>query len=417
MILPKWPDPQKFHHIELGLNRVIEILKRLNNPHLKLPPTIHIAGTNGKGSTLAFLKKIYETAGYKVHRYTSPHLIEFNERIEIAGNPISDEDLQKYLDICQKVCQESPAIDPTFFEATTAVAFLAFSNNPADILLLETGMGGEFDATNVLPKVMQSIITPISFDHQQFLGENLTKIATAKAGIIKNNCPIICANQENESLKIIKEVANKKNSPIYLTNDYFSKIKFDLDNIKISLNGEHQKQNAITAICSIKQQNLFKINNQNIKEGIENTQWKARLEKITNGKLYHQLNKNCQLILDGSHNLQGANTITKFLQKINAINKIIVFQMMSDKDCQNFLKEISSQCDFLYINQGLAKYKFMDLNIIKKYAQDFKIKCQILENFSAIFDDINHRFSQQDHLVLITGSLYQASEFLIENNN
>ena len=212
MKLPKWPDPHYFHHINLGLERIFELLKRLDNPHLKMPPTIHIAGTNGKGSTLAFLKNIFQEAGYKVHRYTSPHLVEFNERIEICGEKITDNFLNEVLEKCRQACEISPKIDITFFEATTAVAFLAFSQIEADILLLETGMGGEFDATNVLPKVLCSIITTISVDHQEFLGNTIEKIAETKAGIIKQNCPIICADQSAQILDLIKSKASKLNA-------------------------------------------------------------------------------------------------------------------------------------------------------------------------------------------------------------
>jgi len=420
MILPKWPDPTKFHHIELGLDRMLKLLNRLGNPHLKLPPTIHIAGTNGKGSTLAFIKNIYQSAGFVVHRYTSPHLIEFNERIEIAGKEISDYYLKKYLKICYEACEQSPRIEATFFEATTAVAFLAFSNHFADILLLETGMGGEFDATNVLPKVMQSIITPISFDHQQYLGKTLSKIAIAKAGIIKKNCPIISSDQEEEALKVIQEIAKQNNSPLYITNDFIFKSNLDLNKIKIPLYGEHQKQNAITAICSIKQQNHFKITDQHIILGIENTRWKARLEKITQGKLFKKLNKNFQLFLDGSHNLQGAKTIKEFLKNSNFNKKIIIFQMMEDKDCHGFLKEIYEFCDLIFINSGLVGKKFHDCHELKKIIENFDVKCQICENFSMIFEEINQKFANEktfakNNLVLITGSLYQASEFLILN--
>ena len=163
------------NNIELGLDRILLLLSRLNNPHLNLPPVIHIAGTNGKGSVLAFLKEIFNQANYTVHRYTSPHLVRFNERIEIANNIISDEELNKLSKQCHLACQITPAINPTFFEFTTAMAFLAFSQHKADVVLLETGLGGEFDATNVVPQVLLSIITTISFDHQEFLGNSLTE--------------------------------------------------------------------------------------------------------------------------------------------------------------------------------------------------------------------------------------------------
>ena len=415
MKLPKWPNPNNFHHINLGLERIKELLNRLDNPQLKLPPTIHIAGTNGKGSTLAFLKSIYEQAGYKVHRYTSPHLIEFNERIELSGTKISDDLLQSYLNRCQEACLRNPEIDITFFEATTACAFLAFSENPADILLLETGMGGEFDATNVLNNVFQSIITPISFDHQQFLGDSLDKIAEAKAGIIKKNCLTICANQELLVFDVISKKAQELNSKLVLTKDFFAQTNIDLDSIKISLLGSHQIENAKTAICSVKNQTDFKISDQNIKDGLENTNWKARLEKINSGNLIKKLSKNFQVYLDGSHNVQGATTIAEFLENFQNHQKILIFQMLNDKNCEEFLKIIGSKINLLLIPEVAKDSRFRKAKNILKIAKDLKINAQTTENFTKTFSAIEVNFKTQKTVILICGSLYFASEFLIAN--
>ena len=209
MKIPFWPDA-KIHNIELGLSRVLQLLERLGNPHLKLPPAIHIAGTNGKGSTLAFLRAIFEESGLKIHTYTSPHLVNFNERILLAGKEISDDFLNEILTECKKAAEIFPQIQVTFFEGTTVATFLAFSRVPADLLLLETGMGGRLDATNVLPEVLCSVITPISFDHEEFLGNTLAKIAYEKAGIIKKNCPVVIGKQVEEALQVIEDQAFKK---------------------------------------------------------------------------------------------------------------------------------------------------------------------------------------------------------------
>ena len=358
MKLPNWPDPNYFHHINLGLERIFELLKRLDNPHLKMPPTIHIAGTNGKGSTLAFLKNIFQDAGYKIHRYTSPHLIEFNERIEICGEKIDDDFLNELLEKCREACEASPKIDITFFEATTAVAFLAFSKVEADILLLETGMGGEFDATNVLPQVFYSIITTISIDHQEFLGATVEKIAEAKAGIIKKNCPIICNNQNEQVLDVIRSKAMQLNAKFVNSKVFFESLNFNLNNIKIPLNGSHQIENAKLAICCVKHQNLFKISDENIKNGIEKTRWKARLEKIDNGIFAQKLPKNFQLYLDGSHNIQGASTISEFLTNFPNHQKIVIFQMLKDKNCEEFLKIIGTNIDKLLICKIASDARF-----------------------------------------------------------
>ena len=415
MKLPSWPDPHYFHHINLGLERIFELLKRLDNPHLKMPPTIHIAGTNGKGSTLAFLKNIFQEAGYKVHRYTSPHLVEFNERIEICGTKIDDIFLNEVLEKCREACEISPKIDITFFEATTACAFLAFSQVEADILLLETGMGGEFDATNVLPKVLCSIITTISIDHQEFLGKTIEKIAAAKAGIIKENCPVICVDQNPQVLDLIQSKASKLNAEFINSKVFFESLNFDLNAIKIPLNGSHQIENAQLAISCVKHQNLFKISDENIKNGIEKTRWKARLEKIEDGIFVQKLSKNFQLYLDGSHNSQGATTIAEFLKNFPNHQKIIIFQMLKDKNCEEFLKIIGANIDKLLICKIALDSRFRTAQNILEIAQNLKINSTIIENFSEGFEKIEGEFFSQPSLILVCGSLYFASEFLIEN--
>ena len=415
MKLPKWPDPHYFHHINLGLDRIFELLKRLDNPHLKMPPTIHIAGTNGKGSTLAFLKNIFQDAGYKVHRYTSPHLVEFNERIEICGEKIDDNFLNEVLEKCREACEISPKIDITFFEATTACAFLAFSKIEADILLLETGMGGEFDATNVLPQVLCSIITTISLDHQEFLGANVEKIAEAKAGIIKKNCPIICVDQNPQILDLIQSKASKLNAEFINSKVFFESLNFNLNAIKIPLNGSHQIENAKLAISCAKYQNHFKINDENIKNGIEKTRWKARLEKIEDGIFAQNLPKNFQLYLDGSHNPQGATTIAEFLTNFPNHQKIVIFQMLKDKNCEEFLKIIGTKIDKLLIFKIASDTRFRSPQNILEIAQNLQINSKIIENFYDAFEKIQQEFSSQESLILICGSLYFASEFLIEN--
>ena len=415
MKLPKWPDPHYFHHINLGLERILELLKRLDNPHLKMPPIIHIAGTNGKGSTLAFLKNIFQEADYKVHRYTSPHLVEFNERIEICGKKIDDVFLKEVLEKCREACEISPKIDITFFEATTACAFLAFSQVKADILLLETGMGGEFDATNVVPKVLCSIITPIAFDHQEFLGSTLETIAEAKAGIIKKNCPIICANQNPQVLDLIRSKASNLNAEFVNSKVYFESLNFDFKTIKIPLNGSHQIENAQLAISCIKHQNLFKISDENIKNGIEKTRWKARLEKIEDGIFVKKLPQNFQLYLDGSHNPQGATTIAEFLENFPHYPKIIIFQMLKDKNCEEFLKIIGDKIDKLLIYKIASDSRFRSPHNILEIAENLQINSSIIENFPDGFEKIKEEFSSQEGIILICGSLYFASEFLIEN--
>ena len=189
--------------IDLKLDRVKRLLRKLGNPERSLPPIIHVAGTNGKGSTIAMMKAGLQSSGLKTHVYTSPHLVHFNERIEIAGKRISADTLKKILTECEKINNSEPI---TFFEIATCAAFLAFSRTPADYTLLEVGLGGEFDATNVIQNPVVSVITPISFDHKEYLGDTIKKIAMAKAGIIKENIPTVISDQ---SAKVKKNIGSK----------------------------------------------------------------------------------------------------------------------------------------------------------------------------------------------------------------
>jgi dihydrofolate synthase/folylpolyglutamate synthase len=390
--------------INLGLDRIKAILHNLGNPHLKLPPVIHIAGTNGKGSTLAFLKSMLNSANYKVHRYTSPHLIRFNERIELADQQISDEHLEQVLQQCRLACL--PNIEPTFFELTTAAAFLAFSQVEADILLLETGLGGEFDATNVIDNIFLAIISPISFDHQEFLGNSLQQIASAKAGIIKANRPVLIAKQSEEARKVLITKAQSLNAKLTEITDFI--LPTELQKISPSLFGKHQLDNLKTAFIAMLIQNTFKVDYSHMLQGAQNTKWQARLQPITTGKIFNML-KPCKLFVDGSHNVAGAKTIVDFLS-MQSGKKIAVFSMLANKDVKGFLQTIADSIDLLLILDKDFCDNKMSSNDIAKLAKDIGI------NFAIIIDFIEiNSFIDQDCLIIICGSLYLAGNFLTNN--
>jgi dihydrofolate synthase/folylpolyglutamate synthase len=405
MKLPFWPNPIGYRDIDLGLTRVYQLLERLENPHLKLPPTIHLAGTNGKGSTLAFLKAIFTEAGLKTHSYTSPHLVNFNERIVLAGEEISDEYLNEILTICKTAAEIEPKINVTYFEGITVAAFLAFSKIKADILLLETGLGGRLDATNVLPEVLCSIITPISFDHQEFLGNSLEKIAFEKAGIIKKDCPVIVGKQQKEAAQIIKEVAEKNNAKL---------VNFDpnFTNYKVSLIGNHQKENAALAATAAITQQKFSISEEQIKTAFKKAKWPARLQKITAGKFHKILSETCELYLDGSHNKQGAQTIKEFLKSKNQQKKIVIFGMLKDKDCEGFLAELSDEINQLIAIEIPHESKSRSLEEIIEITKSYKVNSQTAVDFLDAFEKIKN---EKNSLILICGSLYLAGSFLAEN--
>ncbi|MES2678091.1 MAG: folylpolyglutamate synthase/dihydrofolate synthase family protein [Pseudomonadota bacterium] len=416
MQLPFWPSPSSYRNIELGLSRTYQLLARLNNPHLKIPPTIHLAGTNGKGSTLAYLRAILEDAGLQVHCYISPHLVRFNERIILAGKEIADDFLNEILQECQAAAEIEPKINVTFFEGITVAAFVAFSKIKADVLLLETGMGGRLDATNVIANPLATIITPIAFDHTEFLGTTLKQIAFEKAGIIKPQAPVIISKQKPSALKVLQDVALKNGSEVF---------NFDQNyNLEISpsLAGEHQIINAKTAIAAIFAQKKFKISAQNIQNGIKKAVWQARLQKILAGKFYQILPQNFQLILDGSHNSAGAKTIENWLkdqQKKSSTKNYLICAMLKDKDSHGFLKHLAKQTEMLIGLKIADEEKSKSAGEIVKIAQTLNMKAKsALEFYDAIAKIKEYhlaKYPKEPAQIIICGSLYLAGKFLEEN--
>lgn len=403
-------------NINLGLERVLKLLEKLDNPHLKLPPVIHFAGTNGKGSTLAFMRALFTEAGLKVHCYTSPHLVRFNERIILAGKEISDQFLEECLNKCRQIVQQNSEIDPTFFEETTAAAFLAFSQTKADILLLETGLGGRLDATNVLPEVLASVITPIDFDHADFLGNTIEKIAAEKCGIIKKNCPVFVGKQRPEVLEIIEEKARKIGTEMITIENFEEMQARRLRSQDLSLAGEHQIDNAALAIScyhGVKEKLGVSLTEEQILRALKNTHWPARLEKITSGKYFKKLPKNHLLYLDGGHNLQAAEVINNFLKSQKNLRKIVIFAMMSDKDHRGFLEKISKEIDELIVLDFSEEERALKNSEIHQTAQKLGINSRITQNFDETFAVISQ--NKQPTLTLICGSLYLAGKFKKES--
>ncbi|MDX1949955.1 MAG: folylpolyglutamate synthase/dihydrofolate synthase family protein [Rickettsiales bacterium] len=429
MKTPFWPVPIGSKPIDLGLERVTEALEKMGNPHLKLPPVIHIAGTNGKGSTLAFLRAILEAEGYKCHIYTSPHLVEFNERIVVAGQKISDEFLTEIL---QETKNLSQGTNLTFFEGTTLAAILAFSKIKADFVLLETGMGGRLDATNIIPNPLLNIITPISYDHTEFLGDTLSKIAYEKACIMRKNTPCIIAKQEVEALEIIKKTASEIGSkPIICGEDFDFKIlengEWIFENKSTpnsqlpapNLFGNHQYHNSAVAIRSaLEINNLgYKISENSIKKGIQNAVWPARLQDIRNSKLGEFLSPNDELYLDGSHNPQGAETLADFLNsKVNqAKENHIIIGMLANKDSNGFFKILAEKLNQKILIHTISipeENNSQTPEKLKEIAEKYFITTAEKNLENAIQNIKNN--SKNENRIIICGSLYLAG-FVLEN--
>jgi len=404
--------------IDLSLDRVERLLYKLNNPHLKLPPVIHVAGTNGKGSTIAFLSEALICAGKKIHVYTSPHLIEVTERFRIANDIISYSKLFETLDYCLEINNGDPI---TQFELLTCIAFLLMSKSKADVAIIETGLGGRLDATNVVVKPLLNIITSISIDHTDFLGNTLELIAREKAGIIKNNTLCISAPQHPEVEKVIIKKCAEKKTTLIVCNEttFFKEIKdgFEikgLNNHKYtfpspSLNGRHQIVNAVLAATSLISCSQFGIGIDYIKEAIASTNWQGRLEKINKGNIQKHISSSTEVWIDGGHNIAGAKAIQKWAQEGKVKKIILVCGFLKNKDAKTILlilKNIINYIVFVPLQNNKNCYSVNELTSIAK-TLDLKsyIKSSVKE---ALYSDLIIPKSK----VLIFGSLYLVGEVL-----
>ncbi len=426
VFLPHWPIPHGKRDINLGLSRVKELLSRLHHPEDKLPPVIHIAGTNGKGSTLAYLKTIFEHAGYSVHRYISPHITRFNERITIAGEEISDEYLYEIMEQTRIACGD---LQTTFFEGTTAGAFLAFSKTPASVLLLETGMGGRLDATNVIEKPALTIITPISDDHMEYLGDTIAKIAGEKAGIIKEGVPCIIGWQTKEAFEVIKNKCIEMNAPYYAWGEDWdfevTESGFDFIDLesqergsfpKPSLYGLHQTMNAACAIAALSALD-FQLSYENICNGLKNTVWPARLQKITSGVLYKLLPDGFELWVDGAHNNNGAQMLSATVEKLwQDKPTYLINGRTGNRDIISFLQHFKGKVEAVYgikvQSEPLGELASNIVNGAKRLGFN-AYEC----------DDITHAIKTilsqdtKEARILVCGSLYLAGDVLLANKS
>lgn len=339
--------------IDLSLGRVERLLAKLGNPHKALPPVIHVAGTNGKGSVTAYLKAMLTAAGLRVHVYTSPHLVRFHERIELAGpdgvtRPISEEGL---VDVLSRVQAVNSGDDITQFEITTAAALVAFAEHPADIVLLEVGLGGRLDATNVVERPALTILTPISLDHADKLGSTIEAIATEKAGILKRGVPCVVA-QQNEAVRdvILSEAARVGARPVLL-GEHFDAYEQRgrlivqqadrlLDLPLPALVGRHQIINAGTAVAAALELEGFTINEQAIEQGLITARWPARMQRIDSGPLPSLLKPGSELWLDGGHNPAAGLYIAQSLADLEERSPkplYLVVGMLGLKDAPGFL--------------------------------------------------------------------------------
>jgi dihydrofolate synthase/folylpolyglutamate synthase len=400
--------------IDLSLGRLNRLLAALGNPEKKLPPVIHVAGTNGKGSTVAFLRAMLEAGGKRVHVYTSPHLVHFHERIRLGGKIVSDEALASALEETERA---NAGEEITFFEISTAAALLLFSRTDADVLLLEVGLGGRLDATNVIENPLATVVTPVSIDHTEYLGPTLELIAAEKAGIFKRGSPAV-----------MERAARKTGSPLFISGEQwhvheeggrlvFSDEQGLLDLPRPRLFGRHQIENAGTAVATLRAIPSLGVAAGAMEAGLQKADWPARMQNLSGGKLASMLPAGSELWLDGGHNAAGADAVAAAVGEMEERVPrplVLIAGMLTTKSAEDFLARFS----------GIARYVFgvsppgeasRPAAEIVSAARKVDIQAEATEGVLDALARVKNLKLSAPPRVLITGSLYLAGEVLAEN--
>jgi dihydrofolate synthase/folylpolyglutamate synthase len=421
---PHWPIPLGKKPIDLGLERMAALLRALGNPHEKLPPVVHVAGTNGKGSCVAYMRAMLEAAGLTVHVYTSPHLVSFNERIVLAGKPIEDAFLHEVLEEC-RLASEKHTIPVTFFEGTTAAAFLAFSKVKADVVLLEVGLGGRLDATNVVAKPLVTVITPVSMDHMDYLGNSLEKIAGEKAAIMKPSVPCVVGPQDKRAGKVIEAFAARVQAPLSRFGHEWNveeqgqggftfKGQKQISLPAPALPGRHQVLNAATAVAAIQRMKGFAVPDAALAEGTGSALWPARLQRLTEGRL-PALMKDGELWLDGGHNEAAGQMLAEYAKEHWRDRKLyLICGMLKTKDSQAFLHPFRHRCERLIAVPIPGEPNGQNPIALKNVAQKLGIEAETATSVEEAVRRIQ-RSDPARYRTLITGSLYLAGTVLAAN--
>ncbi len=415
---------------DLSLGRIGRLLEKLGNPQDKLPPVIHVAGTNGKGSTIALCRAMLEADDKIVHVDTSPHLVHYHERFRIGqkggGKFVSDEELANAL---QRVADANNGQPITVFEILSATMFILFAENPADVALIEVGLGGRFDSTNVIKKSAVSVITPISLDHEKFLGDAVEKIAFEKAGIIKTGCQVVIAEQGDLSRNVLENRAMRVGAPIAIGGQDFSshdergRLIYQDENGLLDLPmpklfGDHQVINATTAIAALRYGG-FDISNEAIEVGLSNVYWPGRLQKLQGGALQEFAPLGSELWVDGGHNPNAGEAISAFFQELNGRDSrklILVFGMLKTKDPEGYIQEFSKLADQVYtvpITSSDAGYLPEELAEI---AQNAGLAAKPVDSVRDALDKIKANWvGEQGPRILFSGTLYLVGDVLAQN--
>ena len=416
--------------IDLSLGRIERLLVALDHPERKLPPVIHVAGTNGKGSVIAFMRAMLEAAGKRVHVYTSPHLVRFNERYRLGaageGKLVSDDELAATLTECERVNAGQPI---TVFEITTAVGVMLFARHPADVLLLEVGLGGRLDATNVIDAPLASVITPIAIDHTEFLGDSLAQIATEKAGILKRGAPAIVAAQHRDALGVIERQAARLKAPLKIAGEDWTateergRLVYQdedglLDLPPPRLYGRHQFENAGLAIAALRAIKQFKLAPAAFEAGMAKADWPARMQRLTQGALVALAPEGSELWLDGAHNPDGGRAVAAVLADLEErVSRplVLIVGMMSTKDCQGFLSNFTGLARRMIAVPVPNLEKSLPAEAVADAARAIGLPATSRADLSEALEAARKLDLDPPPRILITGSLYLAGEVLRQN--
>lgn len=412
--------------IDLSLERMQRLMAQLGNPERRLPPVIHVAGTNGKGSTIAYLRAILEAAGLGVHVYTSPHLVRMNESMRLGGMLVSDDDLRDAFAYVEAVNAGAPI---TLFEAETAVAFHIFASHPADVLLLEVGLGGRLDATNVIETPIASVITPIAIDHTDFLGDTVEKIAIEKAGIIKRRVPVIIAEQLPEVAAVLEAQARKQHASTHIAGQEWrvsverGRLVYQddrglMDLAAPRLFGRHQFGNAGLAIATLRALPQFKFDPSVYERGVASAEWPARMQRLTSGKLPPLAPDESELWLDGGHNAEGARVIADALGDLEERVPrplVVIIGMMANKDASGFLTNFAGLTRHIIAVPIPDRAGAMPVEKLVDAGRALGMRVETAESAGTALQSLRRLAYEVPPRVLICGSLYLAGHVLAEN--
>lgn len=416
--------------IDLTLDRVRRLLERLDHPEQKLPGVVHVAGTNGKGSTVAYLRAILEAAGLRVHAYTSPYLVRINESFRLGrlggGQLVGDDELRAALEHCERVNAGAPI---TFFEIKTAAAFCLFAQHPADIVLLEVGLGGRLDATNVVDAPLAGVITPVSMDHTDYLGDTLAAIAGEKAGIIKRGVPLICAEQAPEAMAVIEAQAKRMRAPLHAANQQWhvgverGRLVYQddqglMDLAAPKLFGRHQFDNAGLAIATLRAIKPLKLAQAAFETGIVDAEWPARMQRLASGALIALGPPGCEVWLDGGHNAEGGRVVAAALGDLEErVSRplVVIAGMMANKDAHAFLANFAGLTRHIIAVPIPDRDNAMPPETFAAAGRALNMRVEIADTVEAALQSVARLAYEVPPRILITGSLYLAGHVLAIN--